>query len=244
MSNWDENNLVPYEYNFQHFKQPVNICLAVDSNDFSIPINTYITSGYGRRHGRNHNGIDLDLNTGDTVVSAFDGVVRMARYYYGFGYLLVIRHQNGLETVYAHLSKFLVIVGDKVSAGQSIGLGGNTGHSSGSHLHFEIRFLGQPINPDKFISFESFTLFKNEVRIDSTFFDNHSKSSKHLKQNLHGEITQKPKKEPKKTFHTIKKGDNLGAIARKHKTTVSKICKLNNIKPTTKLKPGRKLRIK
>lgn len=249
INNWDSENLNPYEYNFSSFNQPVNLCLSPDSFGFCMPVATLVTSEYGHRHGRAHQGIDLDLETGDTVVSAFDGIVRMSKYYYGYGNMVVVRHNNGLETLYGHLSKNLVNVGDVVKAGQVLGLGGNTGHSFGSHLHFEMRFMGTPINPAKFISFEKFSILNNEVVIDSSLFTNNSsklvKKPKHVKnaESEHSEAHYKKVKKAK-AYHTIKSGDTLGAIARKHKTTVSKLCKLNKIKSTTTLKIGRKLIVK
>lgn len=244
LNTWNTEVLNPYVYDFNSFKQPVSLCLTNgDSLGFVMPVANIITSNYGPRHGRAHQGVDIDLETGDTVVSAFDGVVRMSRYYYGYGNMVVVRHHNGLETLYGHLSKVLVEPGATVKAGQSIGLGGNTGHSFGSHLHFEIRFMGQPIDPAKFIAFESFSLLNNEVLIDSTLFDNH-KLVKRQKTDDHA-FSEDHYKTVKKTtkYHIVKKGDTLSAIARKHKTTVAKLCKLNKIKPTTILKLGRKLRV-
>ncbi len=244
MKTWDTEVLNPYSYDYFSFKQPVSLCLTGDSLGFVMPVANIVTSNYGPRHGRAHQGVDIDLETGDTVVSAFDGVVRMSRYYYGYGNMVVVRHHNGLESLYGHLSKVLVEPGTPVKAGQTIGLGGNTGHSFGSHLHFEIRFMGQPIDPAKFIAFETFSLLNNEVMIDSTTFDNH-KLVKKQRQEEHtfSEDHYKTVKKTKK-YHTVKQGDTLSAIARKNKTTVAKLCKLNHIKPTTILKLGRKLVVK
>jgi hypothetical protein len=245
LNTWDTENLNPYLYDYTSFNQPVNLCLSYDSLGFAIPIASMVTSEFGHRWGKSHQGVDLDLETGDTVVSAFDGVVRMSRYYYGYGNMVVVRHHNGLETLYGHLSKQLVEVGQAVKAGQSIGLGGNTGHSFGSHLHFEMRFMGKPINPAKFIAFENFSLLNNDVTIDSSFFENNKlvKKSRHGAGDEHSETHYSKVKKPSK-IHVIKRGDTLGAIARKHHTTVSKLCKLNKIKPTTILKLGRKLKVK
>ena len=132
-------------------------CL-IDCSSFVFPIDTMIrvTSKYGPRRRRMHKGIDLKVYKGDTIRAAFDGKVRIRNYERrGYGYYLVIRHPNGLETIYGHLSKQLVKVNDIVRAGDPIGLGGNTGRSTGSHLHFETRFLGQPINPSHIIDFEN-----------------------------------------------------------------------------------------
>jgi murein DD-endopeptidase MepM/ murein hydrolase activator NlpD len=124
--------------------------------NYCHPIKSPITSRFGMRHRRFHYGIDLDLNTGDTVRCAFNGQVRVTHYDPGYGYVIVVRHDNGLETVYAHLSKFLTDTNEVVKAGDVIGLGGNTGRSRGSHLHFELRYLGVALNPETIIDFENF----------------------------------------------------------------------------------------
>ena len=243
INTWDTEILNPYVYDYKSFNCPVNLCLAADSLGFVMPVSNIVTSNYGHRKGRQHQGVDLDLETGDTVVSAFDGVVRMSRSYYGYGNMVVVRHHNGLETLYGHLSKVLVEPGQMVKAGEIVGLGGNTGHSFGSHLHFEIRFMGQPIDPSKFIAFERFSLLNNEVQIDSSMFANNKLVKKQQKNDDHefAETHYKAVKKPK--VHVIKQGDTLSAIARKYKTTVSKLCKLNRMSATTTLQLGKKLKV-
>ncbi len=238
INTWDTDNLNPYLYDYNSFKSPVNICLAPDSNGFVMPVYNTVTSNFGWRKGRAHNGIDIDLETGDTVVTAFDGVVRMSKYYHGYGNMVVVRHPNGLETLYGHLSKVLVEAGQSLKAGEIVGLGGNTGHSYGSHLHFEIRFMGQPIDPAKFISFENFSLVNNEVLIDENLFQSNKlvKKQKNGKSNVHEHLVHVK-------YHKIKQGDTLSAIARKNKTTVSKLCKLNGLKETSILRLGQKIKI-
>lgn len=132
-----------------NYNQAIPETYTVDLRHFAMPTKSrMVTSGYGRRWGRMHKGIDVKVYTGDTIVSAFEGKVRIVKYEpNGYGNYVVIRHNNGLETVYGHLSKHLVIENQKVRAGQPIGLGGNTGRSTGSHLHFETRLLGIAINP-------------------------------------------------------------------------------------------------
>lgn len=240
---WETDILNPYMFDLSHFKQPINLCLTNDSLGFVMPVVNVVTSNFGPRHGRSHQGVDIDLETGDTVVSAFDGVVRMSRYYYGYGNMVVVRHHNGLETLYGHLSKVLVTAGDTIKAGETLGLGGNTGHSFGSHLHFEIRFMGQPIDPAKFIAFESFSLLNNEVQIDSSMVDNSKLIRRQRNEEAFSEDHYKSVKKTKK-YHVVKSGDTLSAIARRHKTTVSKLCKLNHIKPNTILRLGKKLVVK
>lgn len=240
INTWDVDKLNPYLYDYNSFKSPVSLCLAPDSTGFAMPVNNIVTSNFGWRKGRAHNGIDIDLNTGDTVVSAFDGVVRMSKYYYGYGNMVVVRHPNGLETLYGHLSKVLVEPGQSLKAGEVLGLGGNTGHSFGSHLHFEIRFMGQPIDPSKFISFENFSLVNNEVLIDEDLFES-QKLIRKQKTSNNKSIATNTHRSTK--YHTIKQGDTLGAIARKHHTSVSKLCKLNGIRETTILALGKKLKV-
>ena len=243
LNTWNTEVLNPYVYDYSSFNAPVSLKLTDDSLGFAMPVLNLVTSAYGIRKGRQHQGVDLDLETGDTVVSAFDGVVRMSRYYYGYGNMVVVRHHNGLETLYGHLSKVLVQPGSEIKAGESLGLGGNSGHSFGSHLHFEIRFMGQPVDPGKFIAFDRFSLLNNEVLIDSSMFNTakliHSKSQDQQFSEEHYKEHKKVKK-----YHVVKQGDTLSAIARKNKTSVSALCKLNKMKPGTILKLGRKLRIR
>jgi murein DD-endopeptidase MepM/ murein hydrolase activator NlpD len=132
----------------------------VDLRKFSMPIKTdyiLITSqfGYRARFKRNHNGIDLKCYTGDTIYSVFPGKVRITGYNKnGYGYYVVIRHYNGLETIYGHLSKIIIKEDEIIKEGTPIGLGGNSGRSFGSHLHLETRFLGKPINPNLIFNFK------------------------------------------------------------------------------------------
>ena len=138
-------------------KDTIWVCVEDSISDrFQIPFDGVITSSFGWRKGRNHNGTDIDLSTGDTVRAAWSGKIRYAQYNNGgFGNLVIIRHENGLETFYAHLSKHLVVPNQEVKAGEPIGLGGNTGHSYGSHLHFEVRFYDIPLDPEKVIDFKN-----------------------------------------------------------------------------------------
>lgn len=128
-------------------KMPDNF--KVDLRGFSMPTpSRKVTSKFGRRWGRLHAGLDIKVYTGDTIYAAFDGKARIVKYNAkGYGYYVVLRHPNGLETLYGHLSKQLIKENQVVRAGEPIGLGGNTGRSFGSHLHFETRILGKPINP-------------------------------------------------------------------------------------------------
>lgn len=224
---WDTFNINPYKFNLS---DTITLSLG-DQYDCSYvpPIKGLVTSPYGPRRRNFHCGIDIDLETGDTVVAAFDGTVRVARVSNGYGNVVVIRHNNGLETLYGHLSEIKVQVGQHVSSGTVIGLGGNTGRSTGSHLHFEVRFRGKPINPESLISFKSYELLKEQLTISPDLFKQLTtyKSS--------------PNKKGSK-YYVIRKGDTLSKIAKKKGTTVKKLCKLNGIRPTTILAVGKRIR--
>jgi len=155
--NWDNKKVDPFQV--ESLTYPLQIDFTYMS--FSTPIVGKVTSRYGWRKGRAHNGIDIDLVTGDNVVAALDGKVRIASYTGGFGRLVVIRHNNGLETFYGHLSKIIVKENDFVRSGQVIGKGGNTGRSRGSHLHFETRYLGKPIHPEYLFDLEETMMIRS-----------------------------------------------------------------------------------
>ena len=204
----------------------------IDCSTFVLPLDTmtYVTSKYGPRRRRMHKGIDLKVQKGDTIRAAFSGKIRIRNYERrGYGYYLVIRHPNGLETVYGHLSKFLVERDEIVKAGQPIGLGGNTGRSTGSHLHFETRFLGQAINPAEIIDFENSTphqdvfVFRN-VKINGRKSNIYTSSNNQM------------------VYHRVKSGDTLGKIARMYGTSVSELCRLNGLKSTSTLRIGQSIR--
>ncbi len=204
----------------------------IDLTGFCMPTpSTKITSPFGPRWRRMHNGLDVKVNIGDTIVAAFDGKVRIVNYERrGYGNYVVIRHDNGLETVYGHLSKQLVSINQTVKAGEPIGLGGNTGRSTGSHLHFETRFLGIAINPTYMFDFPH-----QDVTADSYLFtkgrsSRTSSSGSAVASN--GAIK----------YYKVKKGDSLSKIAVRNGVTVNTLCKLNRITKTTILRPGQVLR--
>ena len=199
--------------------------LLHDSCDFHSPSIGRLTSGYGWRNNRPHYGVDIKLNTGDSVRSAFDGMVRIARYSSTYGNVIVIRHNNGLETLYAHLSKRLIKEGDEVAGGDLIGLGGNTGRSYGSHLHFETRYLGEPINPSDIFLINDSTF---DVRQDSLFL-----SSKHF---------SFLKEVRKIKYHRVRRGDSLWKISKRYNVSINKLCRLNKISRKKTLRIGQKIR--
>jgi len=247
-TSWDTETAHPYNFkeNFKNDSVEIQLTNAYDCG-FTPPFCGQLTSLYGWRKYRPHYGTDIDLVTGEGVRAAFDGMVRVARFYKGYGNCVIIRHNNGLETVYAHLSKLLVESGQQVESGTFVGLGGNTGHSHGSHLHFEIRYLGQAIDAQDVIDFEkgqlltnTFVLRKNDVENKYDLRALHSRYRKDLGL-AYGNYKDKNGKSYK--IYYIRKGDNLSRIAKRNRTTVNAICKKNGIKPTTILRPGRKLKI-
>ncbi len=167
---WDTMHVDAYRFDLRKLQEIIPLTVMEMDCDFAMPIYGRTNSPFGWRHGRPHTGIDLQLRTGDSVYAAFDGVVRMSKYYNGYGNCVVVRHYNGLETLYAHLSKLDVRPGTLVNAGQLLGLGGSTGHSTGPHLHFEIRFLGRPLNPSAVIDFPNETVKVDTLNIESKLF--------------------------------------------------------------------------
>lgn len=205
----------------------------IDMTGFCMPTsNTKITSKFGPRRRRMHNGLDVKVYIGDTIRAAFSGKVRMVKYERrGYGQYVVIRHENGLETVYGHLSKQLVKEDQYVEAGEVIGLGGNTGRSTGSHLHFETRFLGQAINPALLFDFE-----KQDIVADSYLFQ---KGRNRYRNNRNaGTITS----DGDIQYYKVRKGDSLARISKKTGTSIDALCKLNRITRRTTLRIGQVLR--
>lgn len=204
---------------------------TIDLKGFCMPTdNRKITSKYGPRRRRMHKGVDVKVYIGDTIRSAFDGKVRVVQYERrGYGKYVVIRHDNGLETIYGHLSKQLVGENQIVKAGEPIGLGGNTGRSTGSHLHFETRFLGQDIDPTRMFDFPN----RDIVADTYTYYKPGSrKGSKTEGSNSSSEIR----------YYRVRKGDTLSKIAARQGVSVRRLCQLNGITTRTTLRIGQVLR--
>lgn len=247
---WDNEVCFPSNRSndLSKLKDTVWLCVG-DSihSKFVMPFDGYITSRYGYRKGRYHNGIDINLETGDTVKACWSGKVRYSKYNEGgFGNLVVIRHYNGLETFYAHLSKLLVAPNTEVRAGDPIGLGGNTGRSFGSHLHFEVRFYDVPINPEEIIDVANKNVKDQNLFVHSGIFRPGAKPSDFELQegNTGSEVATVSKSSSTKRYYRVKSGDTLSEIAVKNRTTISRICQLNGIRRTTTLQIGRQLRVK
>lgn len=208
---------------------------SIDLTNFCLPTtNTKITDifGYRPRRRRTHYGLDVKVYVGDTIRSAFDGKVRMVKNQgrSGYGKYIVIRHDNGLETVYGHLSKQLVAEDQLVRAGDVIGLGGNTGRSTGSHLHFETRFLGVALDPAKIFDFE-----KQDIVADAYVYTSGKKSSS-------SSSASTSTTSGEGVYYKVKKGDTLSKIASRQGVSVDKLCQLNHITTKTTLRVGQVLR--
>ena len=249
---WDTERINPYRVDGRRFRDTLHLQLTDVSRNrlANMPLRTTpITSGFGYRGYRWHYGVDLDLETGDSVKAAFDGVVRIRAWDGGgYGNYLLVRHYNGLETLYGHLNKALVEPGTFVKAGQLIGYGGSTGHSSGSHLHFEVRYQGNPINPLEVYDFPDYKLRGQTFDITSSLFNYYSRALRSGGGSIAGRRRSSGGAPPhvraarQVVLHKVRAGDTLSEVAEKYGVGLSRLKKLN---PGVKtLQPGRKLRVK
>jgi len=198
------------------------LSLICNTHSFHAPIVARIYRGFSYTH----KGMDLSLKKGDTVRATFDGVVRYAKYNRGgFGNLVILRHYNGLETYYAHLSKLKVVVNQVIKANDIIGLGGSTGRSRAPHLHFEVRYKDVPLDPQRMIDFDNCKLISYNFPITKAVFYPSDYDGKAV-------------------YYKIRNGDTLARIAQRCHTSVKEICAINKIKPTTLLRAGRSIRVK
>lgn len=245
---WDTENVSAYRsLDLASLPTSVAINLVDSIGSYRYPHLGRITSRYGIRHRRNHNGIDIALSVGDTICSAFDGKVRFSKSTdTGYGTLIIVRHDNGIETYHGHLSQRLVEEGDRVVAGQPIGLGGNSGRSTGPHLHFECRYCGQSFDPERLFDFKTGKLRRDKFLLKKSYFSIYSKYSQDF--NAEEERNAAEKKEAtasaERRYYKVRSGDNLSVIAKRNHTSVSALCRLNGIKPTTILQIGKVLRVK
>ena len=222
-----------YAHNYKNVVFPDSF--RIDLLGYCMPTtNTKITSKFGPRRRRMHNGIDVKVYIGDTIRAAFSGKVRVVKNQgrrRGYGKYIIIRHDNGLETVYAHLSKQLVNEDQYVESGEVVGLGGNTGRSTGSHLHFETRFLGEAINPALLFDFE-----KQDIVADSYLYmkgnNRYRRSNSTVAASQNGNIQ----------YYKVRKGDSLSRISKKTGVSIDRLCKLNGITRRTTLRVNQVLK--
>lgn len=264
--NWDEDYPDPYHTPHEELPDKISIWVVDTLSAYCCPDIVKVYSPFGIRHRRRHNGVDLPLKTGDPVFAAFSGKVRLSKYYRGYGNLVIIRHENGLETFYAHLSKRDVEPGQWVEAGQRIGLGGSTGRSTGAHLHFETRFRGYAFDPQWLIDFESGTLRHRLFVLKKQYLTEASRyvpesdedeiyiNSQDAKEYAAADSIAKVREEErlraeaeaaKEVYVKVRSGDTLSSIAKKHGTTLSRILKLNpNLSMKSILRVGQTVRVK
>lgn len=249
-ANWDNK--------YAHRATELPETYKIDLRHFTMPTTSrVITSNFGSRWGRQHKGLDIKVYIGDTIRAAFSGKVRIVRYEAGgYGKYIVIRHNNGLETIYGHLSKQLVEENQEVRSGEVIGLGGNTGRSTGSHLHFETRLCGVALNPALMFDFRAQDVTGDYYAFNKETYDNESTNATRLRGKQDSSTYASSDSSDdyatnKRTtsgltdqvsYHKVKKGETLDRIAKKRGVTVEKICKLNHITKTMRLRPGQILR--
>lgn len=249
-ANWDNK--------YAHCATELPETYKIDLRHFTMPTTSrVITSNFGSRWGRQHKGLDIKVYIGDTIRAAFSGKVRIVRYEAGgYGKYIVIRHNNGLETIYGHLSKQLVEENQEVRSGEVIGLGGNTGRSTGSHLHFETRLCGVALNPALMFDFRAQDVTGDYYAFNKETYDNESTnatrlrgkqdSSTYASTNSSDDYATNKRTTSGLTdqisYHKVKKGETLERIAKKRGVTVETICKLNHITKTMRLRPGQILR--
>jgi LysM repeat protein len=219
---WNTQQIFAFSHMSADSIQDTVLVLTSADHSFHMPVEGKFLRGFMYTH----KGLDIRQNMGDTVNAAFDGVVRYAKYNRGgFGNLVILRHYNGLETYYGHLSKIKVKVNQVVKAGDIVGLAGSTGRSRGPHLHFEIRYKDVPIDPHRVVDYDNGKLISNTFPVTKkVFYPNDY--------------------DVNAVYHKIRSGDTLGLLARKYHTTVKEICAMNNIKQNTTLKIGRVLRVR
>ena len=246
--NWTENVTNPYSVKQEDLPSSWSIWLVDSLDQYHCPFigDIHPRGKFGPRRGRRHQGVDIPLKTGDPVYATFTGKVRMSKYFGGFGNLIVIRHENGLETFYAHLSKRNVEVGDWVNAGDVIGLGGSSGRSTGPHLHFETRYNGFAFDPQWLIDFKTGELRHRLFVLKKKYFNIYSNYEQDFEDEMknHEEDEAEDAEKAAMKYHTIRSGDTLGRIAINNGTTVKELCRLNGITPTTTLRIGRRIRVR
>jgi murein DD-endopeptidase MepM/ murein hydrolase activator NlpD len=226
VARWDTADMNMYHVDMTRFRDTLVYKFndAQSGNYFTVPKQGAVTSGFGHRHlfGRSfHKGFDIDLETGDQVVAAMTGKVRIARYNSGYGNFVVIAHNDGLETLYGHLSELWVKEGQDIESGQVIGLGGSTGQSTGAHLHFEIRIFGEQVDPARVLDPHTLLPLADEFKVDMSWFD-------HL---LNGE----------EHFHTVSVGQTIDQICALYEMDKEHLLEINNLKADAELPEGTRI---
>jgi murein DD-endopeptidase MepM/ murein hydrolase activator NlpD len=246
--NWNSTTTDPYGLKLSDMPSQWSIWCVDSLDQYHCPYqgDVYHRGKFGMRRGRRHQGVDLPLKTGAPVYATFTGKVRTSRYWGAYGNIVIIRHENGIETFYAHLSERLVEKDQWVNAGDVIGYGGSTGRSTGPHLHFETRYNGYAFDPQWLIDFKTGQLRHRLFVLKKKYFDIYSNYEQDFDDEAKNEEEDKKEDAEREAmrWYTIKSGDTLGGIAYRNNTTVSELCRLNNITTKTVLKIGRKIRVR
>lgn len=215
-------------YPLDSLPDEINLNLVRKPDEFCFPVKGCVNSPYGWRWGRAHRGVDINLKTGDPVHAAFGGVVRVACPMGGYGNVIVIRHHNGLETVYGHLSKIKVKPRQIVNAGDVIGLGGSTGHSTGPHLHFEVRFQYETFDPEWILDFKTYTLRTRRLRLDKTYFGvTCPRGKKAVEYKADASYVKERPMGRKEAFYVVKPYEAWEDVAIRHGISVAELKKMN-----------------
>ena len=246
--NWKNTGTDPYGLQLSDMPAQWSIWCVDSLDQFHCPYqgDVYYRGKFGMRRGRRHQGVDIPLKKGEPIYATFTGKVRISKYWGAYGNVVVIRHDNGIETFYAHLSERLVEENQWVNAGDVIGYGGSTGRSTGPHLHFETRYNGYAFDPQWLIDFKTGQLRHRLFVLKKKYFDIYSNYEQDFEDEAKNEEEDKKEDAEREAmrWYTIKSGDTLGGIAYRNNTTVSELCRLNNITTKTVLKIGRKIRVR
>ena len=245
---WSNSSSNPYGIELSAMPDRWSIWCVDSLDQYHCPYqgDVYYRGKFGMRRGRRHQGVDIPLKTGEPIYATFTGKVRISKYWGAYGNVVVIRHENGIETFYAHLSQRLVEEDQWVNAGDVIGYGGSTGRSTGPHLHFETRYKGFAFDPQWLIDFKTGELRQRLFVLKKKYFNIYSNYEQDFEDEAKNEEDDKKEDAEREAmrWYTIKSGDTLGGIAYRNNTTVKEICRLNNITTKTVLKIGRKIRVR
>ena len=245
---WSSDSANPYQIQQSELPALWSIWCVDSLNQYHCPYQGDIhpRGKFGVRRGRRHQGVDIPLNTGEPIYAAFTGKVRMSKYFGAYGNVVIIRHENGIETFYAHLSKRLVEAGDWVNAGDVIGHGGSAGRSTGPHLHFETRYQGFAFDPQWLIDFKTGLLRHRLFILKKKYFSIYSNYEQDFEDEMknHEEDKAEDAEREAMRWYTNRSGDTLSRIAVNNNTTVSELCRLNGISRNAVLRIGKKIRVR
>lgn len=245
---WKSSGTDPYGIQLADLPAQWSIWCVDSLDQYHCPYQgeVYYRGKFGMRRGRRHQGVDLPLKKGEPIYATFTGKVRISKYWGAYGNVVVIRHENGIETFYAHLSERLVEADQWVNAGDVIGYGGSTGRSTGPHLHFETRYKGYAFDPQWLIDFKTGQLRHRLFVLKKKYFNIYSNYEQDFDDEAKNEEEDKKEDAEREAmrWYTVKSGDTLSGIAYRNHTTVKEICRLNGIKPDVILQIGKRLRVR